>query len=92
MDAITIEAEVGHDLRLVDALPPEIPIERVKLMIEPIEESPLGTRLRPTREEAVGSRHGAAKMLTGRLVAAGAVHSTESEQRGLMELLGGQKL
>lgn len=49
MDRITIEAEVGHDHRLVDALPPEVPVGRVRLVIEPVEAL---TVVNPAREVA----------------------------------------
>ncbi len=39
MDSITVEVEIGHDHRLIEALPPEVPTGCVRLVIEPIEEA-----------------------------------------------------
>jgi hypothetical protein len=88
MDAITIEAEVGHDYRLVNALPPEVPVGRVRLVIEPIEEAltPSGQPL--TREEAHRRWKTAGKMLTQRLTPEGTVESNEVEDRRLADLFG----
>ncbi len=52
MDTITIEAEVGPDHRLIQPLPPEVPIGRVKLVIHPLAEAPMPTPQPLTREAA----------------------------------------
>src|SRR5579859_3843193 len=88
MDAITIEAEVGRDHRLVDALPPEVPIGRVKLVIEPVEESPTPSKQPLTREEARRRWKAAGKTLINQLVSEGAVESNEDEDRRLADLFG----
>jgi hypothetical protein len=88
MDTIIIEAVVGHDHRLVDALPPEIPVGRVRLVIEPMEEAhtPEGQPL--TREEASRRWKAAGKMLSQRLAPEGAAESNEAEDRRLADLFG----
>ena len=87
MDAITIEAEVGHDHRLVDALPPEVPVGRVRLVIEPMAEAP-ATKQPLTREEAHRRWKAAGKMLIQQLVPESAVESKEAEDRRLADLFG----
>ena len=88
MEAITIEAEVGHDHRLVDALPPEVPVGRVRLVIEPMEDTPSPSRQPLTREEARRRWKAAGKMLTQRLTPEDAVESNEAEDRRLANLFG----
>ena len=88
MDAITIEAEVGHDHRLVDALPPEVPVGRVRLVIEPLKEVPTPSRQPLTPEEARRRWTAAGKMLTQRLTPMSAVESNETEDRRLADLFG----
>ncbi|MHB8627979.1 MAG: hypothetical protein ACYDBJ_17365 [Aggregatilineales bacterium] len=88
MDAITIEAEVGHDHRLIDELPPEVPVGRVKLVIQPVIELPTHVEQGLFREEARRRLLVAGKLLTGRVAPEGAVHSSESEHRRLAELFG----
>ena len=88
MDAIIIEAEVGHDHRLVDALPPEVPVGRVRLVIEPMEQTPNSSRQPLTREEARRRWKAAGKMLTQRLTPDGAVESDEAEDHRLADLFG----
>lgn len=89
MDAITIEAEVGHDHRLVDALPPEVPVGRVRLVIEPMEEAaPTPSRQPLTREEAHRRWKAAGKMHPQRLTPEDAVESNEAEDRRLADLFG----
>ncbi len=88
MDAIIIEAEVGHDHRLVDALPPEVPVGRVRLVIEPMEQVPTPSRQPLTREEAGRRWKAAGKMLTLPLTPEDAVESNEAEDRRLADLFG----
>src|SRR5579862_1436588 len=88
MEVITIEAEVGRDHRLVNALPPEVPIGRVKLVIEPLEDAPDLSKQPMTREEARHRWKAAGKMLNHRLTSEGAVESNESEDRRLSDLFG----
>jgi len=88
MDVITIEAEVGQDHRLIDPLPPEVPLGRVKLVIQPVDEPPTPAQQGLTREEARRRWQAAGKMLTQRLVPEGTVRSNEQEDRRLSELFG----
>jgi hypothetical protein len=79
MDAITIEAEVGQDHRLVDALPPEVPVGRVKLIIEPVEESSAPAKRPLTREEARAILLAAGKLVTDIHAPEGTVALTPEE-------------
>lgn len=88
MDAITIEAEVGHDHRLVNALPPEVPVGRVRLIIEPLEEMPTPSNHPLSREEAYRRWREAGKTLTQRLTPEGVSESNEDEDRRLADLFG----
>lgn len=88
MDIITIEAEVGRDHRLVQPLPPEVPVGRVKLVIQPVSESPTPTNQPLTREEAQRRWQAAGKMLTQRLLPDSAVRSNEAEDNRLSDLFG----
>jgi len=76
MDIITIEAEVGRDHRLVDALPPEVPVGRVKLVIEPVEAAQKPAPiLNPAREAA-----------RAKLLAAGALNTSIHAPEGTVDL------
>lgn len=88
MNAIRIEAEVGHDHRLIDELPPEVPVGRVTLVIQPATAPvyPIGQGL--SREEARRRLLAAGKLLVGQVAPEGAVHSSELEHRRLVELFG----
>ncbi|MEP7286200.1 MAG: hypothetical protein ABI947_10580 [Chloroflexota bacterium] len=88
MDTITIEVEVGHDHRLVDALPPEVPVGRVRLVIEPIEAAPTLSKQPLSREEARRLWTAAGKMLTQRLTPESVVESNEAEDSRLANLFG----
>ena len=88
MDAIRIEAEVGRDHRLVEALPPEVPVGRVTLVIESLTEPPGEAKQPLTREEARRRLRAAGLLLTERLAPEGAVESNETEHRRLMALFG----
>jgi hypothetical protein len=88
METITIEAEVGQDHRLIEPLPPEVPVGRVKLVIQPLTESVVPTNQPLTREAARRRWQAAGKMLTRWLLPDDAVRSTESEDRRLSDLFG----
>lgn len=88
MDAIRIEAEVGRDHRLVEALPPEVPVGRVKLVIEPLTEPPGNAQQPLTREEARRRWKAAGKMLMEPLVPKGTTRSSEREHLRLAQLFG----
>ena len=88
MNTIQIEAEVGKDHRLVDAFPPEVPVGRVKLLIEPLAE-PNGSSKQPlTREEACRRWKAAGKKLVEPSIPEGMVRSTEEEHLRLARLFG----
>ncbi len=63
MDTIIIEAEVGPDHRLIQPLPPEVPVGRIKLVIQPINEVPAPTSHPLTREEARAKLLAAGKLV-----------------------------
>ncbi len=88
MNIITIEVEVGHDHRLIKPLPPEVPVGRVKLVIQSVNESPAPTNQPLTREEARRRWQASGKTLTRRLLPDDAVRSTKSEDRRLSDLFG----
>ena len=81
MDIITIEAEVGRDHRLVDALPPEVPVGRVKLVIEPVEK-PQETQAfsNPAREAARAKLLAAGKLVADLHAPEGTVALTPEER------------
>lgn len=65
MDTIIIEAEVGSDHRLTKPLPPEVPVGRVRLAIEPMPQSATAsTQLPLTREEARAKLLAAGSLVT----------------------------
>jgi hypothetical protein len=86
MDAITIEAEVGHDHRLIDALPPEVPVGRVKLIIEPVQESPTDSKHPLTREEARAKLLAAGKLVTDLHAPEGTIALTPEERLRIGQL------
>jgi hypothetical protein len=88
VDAIRIEAEVGQDHRLVEALPPEVPVGRVKLVIEPLTEPPVGPKQSLTRDEARRRWKAAGKVLVEAPIPAGMVRSSEHEHLRLAQLFG----
>ena len=88
MNAIQIEAEVGRDHRLVEALPSEVPVGRVRLVIEPLAEPPMLSTQPLTREEARRRWKAAGKMLAESLVPEGMVRSSECEHLRLAQLFG----
>jgi hypothetical protein len=79
MGAITIEAEVGQDHRLTEPLPPEIPVGRVKLIIEPVQQSATPPRRPLTREEARARLLAAGKLVTDLHAPEGTVALTAEE-------------
>jgi hypothetical protein len=79
MDAITIEAEVGQDHRLVQPLPPEVPVGRVKLIIQPVEEPSSPAKKPLTREEARAILLAAGKLVTDLHAPEGTVALTPEE-------------
>jgi hypothetical protein len=65
MDSIIIEAEVGSDHRLTEPLPPEVPVGRVRLAIEPMPQSATASKSQPlTRQEARAKLLAAGKLVT----------------------------
>jgi hypothetical protein len=88
MDAIIIDAQVGQDHRLIYELPPEVPVGPVKLVIQPLEVSPMQTRQGLTREEARRRLLAAGLLLTERVAPEGAVESNEQEHQRLAALFG----
>lgn len=87
---ITIEAEIGRDHRLVDALPAGVPIGRVRLVIEPMDDTPATTTATAhlTPDEARRRWQAAGKMLIRRLTPDGTVESNEAEDHRLADLFG----
>ena len=83
MGRITIEAEVGRDHRLVDALPPEVPVGRVKLVIEPV---PAPSKRSLTREEARAKLLAAGKLVTDLRAPEGTVALTPEERLRIGQL------
>jgi hypothetical protein len=88
MDAITIEAEVGRDHRLVEPLPLEVPVGRVKLVIQPVDEPANLPTPTLTREEARRRWKAAGKTLAQPLIPQGLSRSSPSERLRLSKLLG----
>src|SRR5258706_12934030 len=88
MDTITIEAEVGRDHRLIEPLPPEVPVGRVKLVIQPVEEPSPSSEPVLTREEARRRWKAAGKTLAQPLIPQGLSRSGPSERLRLARLLG----
>ncbi len=88
MDTITIDAEVGRDHRLTEPLPPEVPVGRVKLVIQPVQEASPPSRPHLTREEARRRWKAAGKTLAQPLIPQGILRSSPSEHRRLAKLLG----
>jgi hypothetical protein len=86
MDAIIIEAEVGHDHRLIEALPPEVPVGRVKLIIEPVPEVPTSSTHPLTREEARAKLLAAGKLVTDLHAPEGTVALTPEERLRIGQL------
>ena len=86
MDVIIIEAEVGQDHRLVDALPPEVPVGRVKLIIEPVLEMPSPAKQPLTREEARARLLAAGKLVTDLVAPEGTVALTPEERLRIGQL------
>jgi len=96
MYAITIEAEVGRDHRLVDALPPEVPVGRVRLVIEPIQpasiptpgpvRAPLASDTNAAREAARASMQAAGILSTAHRLPEGTRESTPEERERVWKL------
>ncbi len=88
MDTITIEAEVGRDHRLVEPLPPEVPVGRVKLVIQPVAALSTPTVPTLTREEARRRWKAAGKTLPQPSIPQELSRSSPSERLRLAMLLG----
>jgi hypothetical protein len=86
MDTIIIEAEVGHDHRLIDALPPEVPVGRVKLIIEPVQESSTPSKQPLSREEARAKLLAAGKLVSDLHAPEGTVALTPAERLRIGQL------
>ena len=86
MDAIIIEAEVGHDHRLIDVLPPEVPVGRVKLIIEPMQALPTPSKRPLTREEARAKLLSAGKLVIDLHAPEGTVALTPEERLRIGQL------
>jgi hypothetical protein len=89
---IVIDAQVSEDRRLIYELPPEVPVGRVKLTIQPVaEEVPApSTPSQPlTREEARRRLAAAGMLVTTRMTPEDAVPLTDEELQRLANLFGG---
>jgi hypothetical protein len=91
MDSITIEAEVGQDHRLTQPLPPEVPVGRVKLVIQPVTESPTPAKQPLTREEARARLLAAGKLVTDLHAPEGTVALTPEERLRISQLPPGAR-
>lgn len=83
MNSITIDAQVSADRRLIYTLPPEVPVGRVKLVIQAVEEQPL------TREEARRRLLAAGKLVTTPIAPKDAIALSDDERNHLAQLFGG---
>src|SRR5579859_4658287 len=80
MQTIIIEAEVGSDHRLTEPLPPEVPVGRVRLAIEPMQESATASKQHSlTRQEARAKLLAAGKLVTDLHAPQGTVALTPEE-------------
>jgi len=86
VNAIQIEAEVGQDHRLVEALPPEVPVGRVKLVIEPLSQPSVSLPHPLTREEARAKLLAAGFLVTDFQVPEGHVPLSPQERLQLGQL------
>ena len=89
---IVIDAQVSPDRRLIYTLPPEVPVGRVKLVIQPIEEdapAPSTPSQPLTREEARRRLAAAGKLSTTPMAPEGAVPLSDEEHQRLADLFGG---
>src|SRR5258708_32699878 len=80
MNSFTIEPQISPDRRLIYTLPPEVPVGRVKLMIQAIEEQPL------TREEARRCLLTAGKLVTALIAPPDALALSDEEPTHLAQL------
>src|SRR5258708_12733191 len=85
MDTITIEAEVGRDHRLVDALPPEVPVGRVKLVIEPLQPQAVATSL-SVGSPATSHTNPAREAVRAKMLAAGILSTAHRAPEGTQEM------
>ena len=93
MDAIIIEAEVGQDHRLVDEFPPEVPVGRVKLMIQPLEKPTAVAKTPLTREAARAKMLAAGILSTAHRAPEGATELTpEERERVWSQFSGGRSI
>src|SRR5579871_4032672 len=79
MEPITIEAEVGQDHRLIQPLPPEVPVGRVRLIIQPVAEPAAAVKKPLTREEARAILLAAGKLVTDLRAPEGTIALTPEE-------------
>ena len=91
MEPITIEAEVGQDHRLVQPLPPEVPVGRVRLVIQPVTEPPTAVKKPLTREEARAILLAAGKLVTDIHAPEGTVALTPEERFRIAQLPPGAR-
>ncbi|HLY26187.1 MAG TPA: hypothetical protein VKQ72_07595 [Aggregatilineales bacterium] len=91
MNTIQIEAEVGQDHRLIDALPPEVPVGRVKLVVEPLPQPATPSPQPLTRDEARAKLLAAGKLLTSIHAPPGAVALSNEELEKLGQLAPGAR-
>ncbi len=89
MDAIIIEAEVGQDHRLVDEFPPEVPVGRVKLMIQPLEKPTAVAKTPLTREAARAKMQAAGILSTAHRAPEGTVPLSDEELQRLGQAFAG---
>ena len=90
MDIVTIDAQVSEDRRLIYTLPPEVPVGRVKLVIQSVEEKdqpPIDPQPL-TREEARRRLLAAGKLATTPVAPEGAVALSDEERQRLAALFG----
>jgi hypothetical protein len=88
METITIEAEIGEDRQLIYQLPPEIPVGRVRLTIQPIENDTSTDQQPLTRDEVRRRLQAAGKLLQSRVAPEGIERSSQAEDRRLADLFG----
>ena len=93
MGTIIIEAEVGSDHRLKEPLPPEVPVGRVRLAIEPMPESATHSKYPLTRDEARAKLLAAGSLVTHIHAPEGTVELSPAERDRIWnQFSGGRSL
>jgi len=89
MDAITLDAVVGEDRRLVVELPANVPVGPVKLVIQPVEQAAGEPPL--TLETARARLAAAGRLSTSHHPPAGTVPLSAEERERLSKLFAGPR-